>query len=124
MWEGGTWWRQQPGSLADRGFQAGGQAWVSALAQPPASRVVLSKVMKVACFLVSHLTLHLRATVRTQRDLKAQSMLVLIEGRTSDSKCIGEQRERERIGESLGDEGWSCVWHQNQRDLGGGGIRS
>ena len=43
--------------------------------------------MKLACFLVSHLTLHLGATVRTQRDLKAQSVLVLREGRTSDTKC-------------------------------------
>lgn len=78
--------------------------------------------MKLACFLVSHLTLHLGATVRTQRDLKAQSVLVLIEGRTSD--CIHEERETEGIGERLEDEGWSCVWHQNQRDFGGSGIRS
>ena len=49
--------------------------------------------MKLACFLVSHLTLHLGATVRTQRDLKAQSVLVLREGRTSDTKCIREERD-------------------------------
>ena len=48
--------------------------------------------MKLACFLASHLTLHPRATVRTQRDLKAQSMLVLIEGRTSDSVLVSKGR--------------------------------
>lgn len=51
-------------------------------------------------------------------------MLILIEGRKSDTKCIREEREREGIGESLEDEGRSCAWHQNQRHLGGGGVRS
>lgn len=60
--------------------------------------------MKLACFLVSHLTLHPGGyCVRTQRDLKAQSVLVLIEGRTSDSVFMRKGRA-EGIGERLEDE--------------------
>lgn len=94
MWGGGTWWRQQS---RDPGWQRV-SSWGSGLDISPGSAICqlscLSKVMKLACFLVSHLTLHLGATVRTQRDLKAHSVLVLIEGRTSDSVFMRKGRRK------------------------------
>lgn len=35
-------------ALSGRGFQAGDRAWMSALAQPPASCVVLSKLINLS----------------------------------------------------------------------------